>query len=85
LFSSAWPAYDSQHSDAVCPIGRDLANERKGQPLYQARLESMLTAGRYVAVNILLGSVLEPRPLGRTLGISPLIIFLSLVFWGRAS
>ena len=35
-----------------------------------------------MAVNILLGSVLEPRLLGRTLGISPLIIFLSLVFWG---
>ncbi len=43
---------------------------------------AILTAGGYVAVNILLGSVLEPRLLGRTLGISPLIIFLSLVFWG---
>ncbi|MCZ6717524.1 MAG: AI-2E family transporter [Gammaproteobacteria bacterium] len=43
---------------------------------------AILTAGGYLAVNILLGSVLEPRLLGRTLGISPLIIFLSLVFWG---
>jgi len=43
---------------------------------------ALLTAGGYLAVNILLGSVLEPRLLGRTLGISPLIIFLSLVFWG---
>jgi len=43
---------------------------------------ALLAASGYLAVNILLGSVLEPRLLGRTLGISPLIVFLSLVFWG---
>lgn len=36
----------------------------------------------YLAVNVTLGSILEPRLLGKGLGLSPLIVFLSLVFWG---
>ncbi len=43
---------------------------------------AILTAAGYFAINILIGTVLEPRLLGRSLGISPLIVFLSLVFWG---
>lgn len=39
-------------------------------------------AGLYLAVNVLVGSVLEPRWMGNQLGVSPLIVFLSLVFWG---
>lgn len=35
-----------------------------------------------VAVQNLLGSVLEPKLLGDSLSLSPLILFLSLVFWG---
>ncbi|MFY9180577.1 MAG: AI-2E family transporter [Venatoribacter sp.] len=41
-----------------------------------------LVAIVYVVVNTLLGSVLEPRLMGHSLGISPLVVFLSLVFWG---
>jgi len=36
----------------------------------------------YLVVNVVIGSILEPRILGRGLGLSPLIILLSLIFWG---
>ena len=36
----------------------------------------------YIATNLFLGNFLEPRLLGRTLGLSPLVVFLSLLFWG---
>lgn len=36
----------------------------------------------YVLTNILWGSLVEPQVLGRRLRLSPLAVFLSLVFWG---
>lgn len=43
---------------------------------------TLLVAGGYIAANVLMGSGLEPRLMGRKLGLSTLIVFLSLVFWG---
>ena len=36
----------------------------------------------YVAVNVIIGSVLEPRFMGRSLGLSPLVVLVSLLAWG---
>ncbi len=36
----------------------------------------------FLVVNVVVGSFLEPRWMGKQLGVSPLIVFVSLVFWG---
>lgn len=43
---------------------------------------ALLTASLYIGVNQLFGSFIEPRWQGRGLGLSPLVVFISLLFWG---
>ena len=43
---------------------------------------ALAAAGGILAVHLVLGNWLEPRYMGHGLGLSTLVVFLSLVFWG---
>jgi len=43
---------------------------------------ALLTLLAYLAVNIIIGNLLEPKFMGRKLGLSPLVVILSMIFWG---
>ena len=44
--------------------------------------KALIVMFTYGAVNLTFGSFIEPRILGRTLKLSPLVIVISVVFWG---
>ena len=51
--------------------------------LVQLGVDTALYTGLgYIAVNIIMGNVVEPRFMGKGVGLSTLIVFVSLVFWG---
>ena len=44
--------------------------------------DAVLVGVGFLAVNLGVGNILEPRVMGRGLDLSTLVVFLSLVFWG---
>jgi len=43
----------------------------------------LVVVGVLVAVQVVIGNVIEPRMMGRSLNMSPLVVILSLVIWGQ--
>jgi AI-2 transport protein TqsA len=44
--------------------------------------EAFAVALGYVGINVIFGNFLEPRLMGYGVGISPLVVFVGLIFWG---
>jgi len=44
--------------------------------------EALLMAAGYLIINFAFGNILEPRLMGRSLGMSPLVVLLSVFTWG---
>ncbi len=43
---------------------------------------SIIVAVWYLTINMIIGNIIEPKFMGKGVGLSPLVVLLSLVFWG---
>jgi predicted PurR-regulated permease PerM len=50
--------------------------------MHQEFITAMWVAVWYIVINVIIGNILEPRIMGKGLGLSALVIFLSMTFWG---
>ncbi|MFC0323904.1 AI-2E family transporter [Gallibacterium melopsittaci] len=44
--------------------------------------DGLFVAIAFLVINMVMGNIIEPRMMGRTLGLSTLVVFISLIFWG---
>lgn len=44
--------------------------------------EGIITGVAYLIINMVIGTFIEPQLMGRNLGLSPFVVFISMVFWG---
>ncbi len=50
--------------------------------VFSGLYDALLVVAGYLAINLVFGNIIEPRMMGRGLGLSTLVVFLSLIFWG---
>jgi len=43
---------------------------------------AIITTVAYLVINGVIGNLIEPRIMGKNLGLSPLVVLISLIFWG---
>lgn len=50
--------------------------------VFSGLYDALVVFSGYLVINLVFGNILEPRIMGRGLGLSTLVVFLSLIFWG---